>query len=140
MKQKYKLSELFGIKAAYDRLTNYQKIVGDKAVITPFVFSGKTRWIIAKNINKIQDTLKPWDKIIQTLKEKYCIVSSTKETDEQFLAMNEEAAKISNEQQEELELSKIPLNELIDDRNPVSADVLGVLDKFELLEVKEEQI
>lgn len=135
MKQKYKLSELFGIKAAYERLTNFQKLVGDKAVVTPFAFSGKTRWAIAKNINKIQDTLKPWDKIVQTLKEKYNIDSSTREIDAQFLAMNEEATKISNEQEEELELSKIPLSELIDDKNPVSADVLGVLDKFELLEI-----
>lgn len=128
------LSEIFGIQAALSRLTNYQQVVDGKSVVTPFHFSGKTRWNISKNSRICDDAAKPWTKVLEGLKEQFKITAETKNDDPAFLAFQKEAEKTAAETKDEYNFLKIPLSELIDDKNPVSADVLGVLDRYELLQ------
>ena len=128
------LSEIFGIQAALSRLTNYQQVVEEKSVITPFHFSGKTRWNISKNLRICDDSVKPWAKVLEGLKEQFKITAETKNDDPSFAEFQKEAAKTAEETVEEYNFLKIPLAELIDDKNPVSADVLGVLERYELIQ------
>lgn len=128
------LSEIFGIQAALSRLTNYQQVVEEKSVITPFHFSGKTRWNISKNLRVCDDAVKPWPKVLEGLKEQFKISADTKQDDQSFLDFQKEAAKTAEETKDEYKFLKIPLSELTNDKNPVSADVLGVLDRYELID------
>ncbi len=130
---KLKLSEIFGIKAAFERLTNYQQVVNGQTAIVPFSFSGKTRWNIAKNSRICSDAVKPWEDVLKSLKEEYKIEPETKLSDQNYQNFEKAAQKAAEEIIEEYNFVKIPLSELIDDKNPVSADVLGVLDRYELL-------
>jgi len=131
---KYTLSEIFGIQAALNRLTNYQQVVKDQTVVTPFNFTGKTRWNISKNIRICEDAVKPWPKVLEGLKEQFSIKPHTKQDDDSYIEFVNQANKLSSETQEECSFLKIPLLELIDDKNPVSADVLGVLERFGLIQ------
>ena len=128
------LSEIFGIQAALARLTNYQQVVDNKSVITPFHFSGKTRWNISKNIRICDDAVKPWAKVLEGMREQFKISAETKPDDQSFLDFQKEAAKTAEETSDNYPFLKIPLSELIDDKNPVSADVLGVLERYELIQ------
>lgn len=128
------LSEIFGIQAALNRLTNYQQVVKDQTVVTPFHFSGKTRWNISKNLRICDDAVKPWAKVLEGMREQFKITAETKNDDPTFLEFQKEAAKTAEETAEEYNFLKIPLLELIDDKNPVSADVLGVLERYELIQ------
>lgn len=128
------LSEIFGIQAALNHLTNYQQVVDNKSVVTPFHFSGKTRWNISKNIRICDDAVKPWAKVLEGLKEQFKISPDTKQDDQSFLDFQKEATKTAEETKDEYSFLKIPLSELIDDKNPVSADVLGVLERYELIQ------
>lgn len=128
------LSEIFGIQAALSRLTNYQQVVDNKSVVTPFHFSGKTRWNISKNIRICDDAVKPWAKVLEGMREQFKITADTKPDDQSFLEFQKEAAKTAEETVEQYNFLKIPLDELIDDKNPVSADVLGVLERYELIQ------
>ncbi len=128
------LSEIFGIQAALSRLTNYQQVVGDKSVVTPFHFTGKTRWNISKNLRICEDAAKPWAKVLEGMKEQLKITADTKQDDPIFATFEKEANKTAEDTKEEYNFLKIPLAELIDDKNPVSADVLGVLERYELIQ------
>jgi len=128
------LSEIFGIQAALNRLTNYQQVVDNKSVVTPFHFSGKTRWNISKNIRICDDAVKPWAKVLEGMREQFKITADTKQDDQSFLDFQKEAAKTAEETSDNYTFLKIPLSELIDDKNPVSADVLGVLERYELIQ------
>lgn len=128
------LSEIFGIQAALSRLTNYQQVVDNKSVVTPFHFSGKTRWNISKNIRICDDAVKPWAKVLEGMREQFKITADIKPDDQSFLDFQKEAAKTAEETKDEYPFLKIPLSELIDDKNPVSADVLGVLERYELIQ------
>jgi len=128
------LSEIFGIQAALNRLTNYQQVVKDQSVVTPFNFSGKTRWNISKNLRICDDITKTWEKVVAGLKEELKISKDTKQDDPLYLELFERANKTASETKEECAFLKIPLSELIDDKNPVSADVLGVLERYELIQ------
>jgi hypothetical protein len=128
------LSEIFGIQAALARLTNYTQVVKDQTVVTPFHFSGKTRWNISKNLRICEDAAKPWQKVLDGLKEQFKITADTKNDDPVFLEFQKEAEKTAAETKDEYNFLKIPLAELTDDKNPVSADVLGVLDRYELIQ------
>lgn len=128
------LSEIFGIQAALNRLTNYTQVVKDQTVVTPFHFSGKTRWNISKNIRICDDAVKPWAKVLEGLKEQFKITADTKQDDPAFLEFQKEATKTAEETRDEYNFLKIPLAELIDDKNPVSADVLGVLERYSLIQ------
>ena len=128
------LSEIFGIQAALSRLTNYTQVVKDQTVVTPFHFSGKTRWNISKNIRVCDDAVKPWAKVLEGLREQFKITADTKQDDSTFLEFQKEAAQTAEQTAEDYTFLKIPLSELTDDKNPVSADVLGVLSRFELID------
>ncbi len=130
----YKLSEIFGIQASLNRLSNYQQVVKEQALITPFNFTGKTRWNISKNIRICEDVVKPWPKVLEGLKEQFKLAGDEKQDDPLFLEFIKAANKLADEQTEECTFLKIPLSELIADTNPVSADVLGVLERFELIQ------
>jgi hypothetical protein len=128
------ISDLFGIKAAHERLTSYSAESGNGQVVSiPYKFSGRTRYSIAKNLISLEKSLEPWEKVVLSLRDKYGISEKTKQSDENFLGLMLESTNLSKEQKEECELKTLPLAEFLDDKNPVPADVLGVLEKFNLL-------
>lgn len=128
------LSEIFGIQAALSRLTNYQQVVKDQSVVTPFHFTGKTRWNISKNLTVCENAAKPWPKVLEGIKAELKVSDDLKQDDPLYLEFVKTANKTAEETKEECNFLKIPLSELIDDKNPVSADVLGVLERFELIQ------
>ena len=72
--------------------------------------------------------------MLEGLKDQFKITADTKQDDPVFLEFQKEAAKTAEETVEQYSFLKIPLAELIDDKNPVSADVLGVLERYELIQ------
>lgn len=132
----HKLTDIFGIKAALERLTSYNKVLANgETVLTPFNFSGKTRWNIGKNLRICSDAVENWQKsVVEPLKTELGVTSETKEKDPKLVELNVRASKQAEEIVEDYKFVKIPFAELTDDKNPVSGDVLSVLDKFELVE------
>ena len=132
----HKLTEIFGIKAALERLTSYNKVLANgETVLTPFNFSGKTRWNIGKNLRICSDAVEAWQKsVVEPLKTELGIGANIKENDAKIAALNSQASKQAEEIVEDYKFVKLPFAELTDDKNPVSGDVLGVLDKYELVE------
>lgn len=129
-----KIAELFGIQASLKSLSSYQQVIEGKPLLTPFNLSGKTRWNVSKNLRICEDKLAPWPKVLEGLKEELKVTPETKNDDPSFKSFFEQATKLSEEQEEECSFLKLPLSELISDNNPVSAEVLGVLSKFDLID------
>lgn len=133
---KHKLTDIFVIKAAFERLTNYNKVTpSGETILTPFNFSGKTRWNIGKNLRICADALELWKKsVVEPIKAELGIKINADEKDPKFSELNSRAIAQAEEIVEDYVLLKVPFAELTDDKNPVSADVLSILDKFELIE------
>lgn len=132
----HKLIDIFGIKAALERLANYNKVLANgETTLTPFNFSGKTRWNIGKNLRICSDAMENWQKsVVEPLKTELGISNETKENDPKFTELNSLALKQAEEIVEDYKFVEIPFAELTDDKNPVSGDVLAVLDKFGLVD------
>ena len=133
---KLSLIDIFSIKAACENLLRYNKINKNGEITTvPFDFTGKTRWDNGKNLGICQKAFDKWQKdIILPLKEELKIDSNTKPDDPILRELNSRALKHAEEIIEDYSLVQLPKLELIDDKNPVSSDVLMILDKYELLE------
>ena len=133
---KLKITEIIDLYNALSSLDGYSKFIKrgeDESVVTiPYVFTGKMRWNIAKNLGVLKPHIKDYTKVRDSLIKQYCLPEETiidaKTNPVGWKAFNQENDKLGHEQIEVNGLLALDINEMLKDENPVPASILNALE------------